>query len=276
MKNILIPTDFSATAKNAALYALHLAKQVKANHVVLYNAYQQPLVADPTMAPVELIDFNELKNISDTGLEHFKAFVQAEAPGINITTVGEYAILADGLVDVCDKYAIDAMVMGVTGGSGFDEVFLGSTAVEVAKAATVPVIIVPPGVAFTEIKSILFACDFNQVVETTPIAPIKAILNETGAKLFVLNIDHANKHFTPETPFESLMLDTLLHGYNPEYHFADSHDFIDGINNFATEKDIDLIITIPKKHNLFERLFKHSHTKQLAFHSHIPLMVVHD
>lgn len=276
MKNILVPTDFSATAKNAALYALHLARQVKASQVILYNAYQQPVLTDPAMAPVEMIDFNELKDISNKGLEHFKSIIEAEAQGITISGFGEYAVLTDGLPEVCDKYAIDAIVMGVTGGNGFDEVVLGSSAVDVTKIATVPVIIVPPGVGFKEIKNILFACDFTHVVETTPVAPIKTILDETGAKLFVLNIDHANKHFTPDTPFESLMLDTLLYGYNPEYHFTDNEDFIEGINSFATNNNIDLIITIPKKHNLFNRLFHRSHTKQLAFHSHIPLMVIHD
>ena len=154
MKNILIPTDFSATAKNAALYALHLAKQVNATQVVLYNAYQQPVVTDPAMGPIELIDFAELQDISSKGLEHFKQEIAEEAGGITVNTFSEFALLTDGLAAVCTSFAIDAIVMGVTGGNGFDEAILGSTAVDVTRVATVPVIIVPPGVGFTEIKKI--------------------------------------------------------------------------------------------------------------------------
>jgi len=38
MKKILIPTDFSSSAKNAAHYAMHLAKEMKNDQVVNRNA----------------------------------------------------------------------------------------------------------------------------------------------------------------------------------------------------------------------------------------------
>jgi len=280
MKNILVPTDFSDAAKNAAVYAVHFAQQVGAAKIVLYNAYQQPVIIDPdiTPTPLELIDFNNLKNISNTGLEAFKAQLQTQLTGssIAIEIAGDYNTLDQGFEDVCKTFAIDVIVMGVTGGGGFDEAVMGSTAVDIARLSVIPVIIVPPGVTFTPIETVLFACDYKKVVDTTPVEPIKHILDETKAKLFVLNVDHNNKNFSLDTPFESLMLDTLLDGYNPEYQFVDNTDFVQAINNFAEEKGADLVITIPKKHGFFEGLFKRSHTKQLAFHSHVPLMVIHE
>ncbi|HWB28153.1 MAG TPA: universal stress protein [Chitinophagaceae bacterium] len=277
MNNILVPTDFSEVAKRAAIYALHFAAQVHASKIILYNAYQQPIATDASMTPVELIDFDEMRDISNKGMELFKTSIQSYAKGsINIEAITEYTTLAEGLKDICDAKKIDLVVMGVTGGGALSEVLIGSNAVTVAKHSTVPVVVVPPGTEFSDIKNVMLACDFRKVVETTPVKPIKQILDETKAKLFVLNIDHENKNFSPETPFESLMLDTLFYGYSPEYHFMDSTSFVEAINNFALDKNIDLIITIPKKHGFFEGLFKRSHTKQLAFHSHVPLMVIHD
>ena len=104
---------------------------------------------------------------------------------------------------------------------------------------------------------------------------IKKLLDASEAKLFVVNIDHNNKRFNSDTPFESLMLDTLLYDYKPEYRFIDDPDFVEGINKAALDKQVDLIITIPKKMGWFEGLFKKSRTKMLAYHSHVPLMVVH-
>lgn len=276
MKNIIVPTDFSDTAKNAAIYAAQFAAQVGAAKIVLYNAYMQPIATDTSMTPVELIDFDELKKIANKGLENFKTFLNPYTAGIEVETFSEYTTLQTGLYDVCESYHADAIVMGVTGSGGVDEVLMGSNAVSVAKHSTLPVIVVPPGTSFSSIKNVVLACDFKRVVETTPVEPLKHLLDETKAKLFVLNIDHNNKNFNADTPFESLMLDTLLQGYNPSYHFIDNADFVAGINNFAVEKNIDLIVTIPKKHGFFESIFKRSHTKRLAFHSHIPLMVLHD
>ena len=277
MNTILVPTDFSEVAKNACTYALQLASQLKSKKIILYNAYQQPVVADVNMTPVEFIDFGELRKISEEGLSQFLSAMQPFTnPEIEMDTLSEYTLLTTGINEVCKDNKIDLIVMGVTGGGKLEETLIGSYAVNVAKHAEVPVIIVPPGAQFTPIEEVMLACDFNKVVETTPVEPIKKILDVTKAKLFVLNVDHKSKHFTSETPFESLMLDTLLYGYNPEYSFMDSSDFIEAINKFALEKEVDLIITIPKKHGLFEGLFHRSHTKQLAFHSHVPLMVIHE
>ncbi|HVX48841.1 MAG TPA: universal stress protein [Chitinophagaceae bacterium] len=276
MNNILVPTDYSEVAKKAALYALKFAGQLHASKIVLYNAYQQPIATDASMTPVELIDFDDMKMIAETGMETFKAAIQPAAGNIAIETVIEYTTLTDGIQDICAANHIDVIVMGVTGGGAVTEALIGSSAVNVARHSTLPVIVVPPNTEFSEIKNVLLACDFRKVVETTPVKPIKTILDETKAKLFVLNIDHENRNFSPDTPFESLMLDTLFYGYNPEYHFIDSTSFVDAINDFAVDKNIDLIITIPKKHGFFDGLFKRSHTKELAFHSHVPLMVIHD
>lgn len=277
MNTILVPTDFSPAARNAAMYAINLAKQLKSKRIVLYNAYQTPLITDANMAIVDAVDIDELKKASEENLESFKLTIKAFGDKeTELHTVSEYGTLTLDINEVCQNYQVDIIVMGVTGIGKIAESLIGSFAVDVSRKAKVPVIIVPPGATYTNIKEVMLACDFSKVVETTPVGAIKKILDETKAKLFVVNIDHNNKHFNAETPFESLMLDTLLQGYNPEYHFLDNEDFVEAINKFALEKEVDLIITIPKKIGWFDALFHKSHTKALAFHSHVPLMVVHE
>jgi nucleotide-binding universal stress UspA family protein len=49
---------------------------------------------------------------------------------------------------------------------------------------------------------------------------------------------------------------------------------VNGINQFVDEQQVDLVITVPKEHNFFAQLFSSSHTKKLAFHSHVPILVL--
>jgi hypothetical protein len=70
-------------------------------------------------------------------------------------------------------------------------------------------------------------------------------------------------------------METFLEKYNPTINLIDNPDFIDGINYFVQTENIDMVIIIPKKHGLFESLFKRSHTKMLAFHTNVPILVVH-
>ena len=277
MKIILVPTDFSDVAKNAAIYAIQLGNQLNAEKIILYNAYQAPIVTEPTMPVVQMIDMDTLKKISEEGLEHFKTSIESFCPeGIGLETLSEFAILSSNIEDICERTNADAVVMGTTGGNRLEEIFIGSTALSVLHHTKVPVIIIPPGAKFSEIKEIVLACDFSKVAEKTPMGPITRMLDESNAKLFVLNIDHNEKHFDTDTPYEAFTLNNLLKKYNPEYHFLDDPDFIHGINDFVEKYEVDMIITIPKKHGLFEGLFKRSHTKQLAFHSHVPLMCIHE
>ncbi len=162
--------------------------------------------------------------------------------------------------------------MGITGASKFEEVLIGSTAISVVKNTKVPVIIIPPNAKCDKIERVMLACDYKKVEETAPLQPIKELLEATNAKLLVLNINQ-RQGSTDKSQNELLQ---MLHNYNPEIHSINTEDFIGGINDFAASNNIDMIITIPKKHGLFEGLFKESHTKQLAFHSHVPLMCIHE
>ncbi|MBA2761362.1 MAG: universal stress protein [Segetibacter sp.] len=272
MKTILVPTDFSATSKNAALYAVELANQLSAAKMILYNAYQAPVVTEPTMPVMQMLDIETLKKISDHGMKLFKSSLQLQNINIQIEEINEFAVLPNSIDEVCTRTGADLIVMGITGASKFEEVLIGSTAISVVKNTKVPVIIIPPNAKCDKIERVMLACDYKKVEETAPLQPIKELLEATNAKLLVLNINQ-RQGSTDKSQNELLQ---MLHNYNPEIHSINTEDFIGGINDFAASNNIDMIITIPKKHGLFEGLFKESHTKQLAFHSHVPLMCIHE
>jgi len=278
MQSIVVPTDFSPTAYNAAQYAIGLASQLGIAKIILYNAYQQFISEDPMMVSVVMQDAAELQKISEEGLLHMQHTLRENVSTTpQIECVSDYNTVTNGILQACKESDAELIVMGITGASGkLDEIVIGSNAFDVSRRSHVPVIIVPSNAAFTPVKKILLACDFKKVVETTPVAPVKKILDAIQAELHVLHIENGGHDFRPDTPFESLMLDELLSSYNPQYHFEKDNDFTDAINKFATENQIDLIIVFPKKHGLFEGIFKRSHTKSLAFHTHIPLMTIHE
>ncbi|MDI9365010.1 MAG: universal stress protein [Flavobacterium sp.] len=278
MKTILVPTDFSATAKNAAIYAIGLAKQVGATKVVLYNAYEAvvpTIFIDPTVPSIMPVDFETYKNISETGLTAFAEDISHVCDStITIEQLSNLNTLVNGVSEAITTTGADLVVMGITGGNALEENLIGSNTVDVAKAITVPMIIVPPNAAFKTIEEITLAVDLKKVAATTPVAPLKKLLDTMQAQFFVLHVNDGEDDTDKDQ--QMVTLNNLLNGYNPQYFFVNNISFIDGINDFVDSKKVDLLVTIPKKHGWFETIFKRSHTKLLAFHSHIPLMVVHD
>ncbi|MFY7900811.1 MAG: universal stress protein [Chitinophagaceae bacterium] len=280
MKTILVPTDFSATAKNAALYAIAFAKQVKATDIILYNAYQamQPLAADPLMStaafPVELDSFKEISQVQLQELQ--TELREIVSDDISIHTYAEFNTLTEGIHDTCIDKQVDVIIMGITGGGTLEETLIGSNTTVVAKNTETPVIIVPPKAVFQPIEEIVLTVDLKSVANTTPVDVIKRLLDASKAKLFILHVADDEDLDDDEKYQERYSLNQLFDGYSFDFCEVKNSSFTDAVNDFAAANNADIIINIPKKRSLIDRLFKRSHTQMLAFHSHIPLMVVHD
>ncbi len=277
MNTILVPTDFSNTAYNAARYGLLLAKQLGAGKLVLYNAYQTPVIGDAMASTVALIDFDTYQQVSKNGLEAQKEELEGlDIEGVEIDTLSVFNFLVGGIDDVCKDVEADLIVMGITGASGIEETFIGSNTISVAKHTKVPVIIVPANASFTSIKKVLLTCDFKDVSSSLPTDAIASFLKDSRAELHVLHVEKADKTHSNEAVFETVPLETLLGQFNPQYHFVSCGNFAEGVDSFAIANEIDIVIVLPKKHGILDSLFHKSHTKALAFHSHIPLVVIHD
>lgn len=275
MKTIIIPTDFSPVANNAMQYGIAMAKAVDAS-ILLFHVYQVPVSFSDT--PIVLVSVEDLRKSAEEKIEQVKKEVELQTNGaLKVYTETIMGNVADELETVSNKIHPLAVVMGTKGSSGVERILFGSNTLTAIRHLTWPVICVPPDKRFGNgIHKIGFACDFKDVVESTPTHFIKAFVKLFAAELHVLNVDHNQKHFKPETPEQSLLLHTMLEDANPTYHFIEHADIEDGINDFSDKNKIDLIVTIPKKHNVLAGLFKASSTKQLVYQSHVPVMCIHE
>ena len=271
---ILIPTDFSTTAKNAALYALEFAKQAGINKIVLYHNYRVVNVSDPLQGYEQMVIEDSFIQESSEKLNAYRETLLPNTGNVLIEVYHSASVLAEGIKETADLTGADLIIMGITGGGLLKEKLIGSNTLTVSKEVNIPVIIVPAEARFSPIEEVLLVCDYKHIKDALPINSIRLLLETFRPKLYVLNVDHNNKAYAPDTPYQAFALEELLDPYSPSYHFEDNEDYATGVNQFAAARNIDLIITVPKKHGFFESLFKESHTKKLAFHTGTPLMVV--
>ena len=274
MKTIIIPTDFSPISINAINYGVGMAKEIGAN-IILFYTYNIPMSI--TEVPVQMAGIEEMRKSAENKLQSLKENLEHISSGtVKIKIEIRLGNTVDELQDYCKGINPIAIIMGTRGTSDIDTVFFGSTSLKAIRHLSWPVIVVPPGKTYQDIKKIGFACDFKQVLETTPVNKIKDIIKGFDSKLYVLNIDHNDKNFSPDTPHESILLHEMLDDLNPSYHFINHPDIAEGVRKFAEENNLDMIIVIPKKHTLFESLFHKSNSKQLITHTHIPVMCMHE
>jgi nucleotide-binding universal stress UspA family protein len=275
MKTIIIPTDFSPAATNAMHYGLEMARAINAN-VLLFHVYTVPIsVAD---AGIILVSVEELEESAKAQMAELKAKVDHITSGeVGVETETRLGDTTDELESLCERVQPFAVIMGTRNSSSLERSFFGSNTLSVIRRLKWPVIAVPPGRQYGQgIQKIGFACDFKKVAETTPAGVIKDVAQQFHAELHVLNVDDGKKNETDDSLQQNNLLHSMLEEINPHYDFIEHEDVEEGINEFAEKNNLDLLITIPKKHNFFDGLFKKSTSKKLVFHSHVPVMCIHE
>ncbi len=268
MKKFLVPLDFSDASVNAAEYVVALTREIPEAEIVLYNVYSR--ISLPTLTSKEE---GSRQNVSENELKDIKSKIGNGKE--NISIVVEEGSFVETLCEYVLGNSIDMVVMGITGSSRIKQVFMGTNTLNVIRQIDCPVMIIPAEAKFTGLKKVVFTSDFTDVSRTTPFTSLRKILDTFKPSLDILNVD--SEHFvelTPEFKIEREAMEDKLGAYNPEFSFLRSYDFLEGISSYVETREIDAIITVPRKHNFLSQLFKTSHTKKLAYHSRVPIIAV--
>jgi len=260
MNTVIVPIDFSDISYNAARYAAKLLQGYEGIEMVLYNMYAEDVENEMIM--------EDLGNFKKELLE---------TTTVNITL---YAERGDEFVEELEKLArhrsADLVIMGITGKSSIAQKFIGSNALKMAESKYCPVLIVPANSEFKEVKNVMLTSDFKDVVKTTPSAPIKKVLTLMNPSLHIVNVNEdIYIEISEQYEAEKQGLAEMFSEFNPEFYFLRLYDVEAAITQFASDKNIDLIVAIQKEHSKIYRFFK-SHTKDLAYQSTIPVLVVHE
>jgi len=261
MQTVILPVDFSETSLNAARYAVRLLTGHYGVNLILYHLYDKESMAVEANSKLEKLR-NDLR---ETG------FVKTEL----------LAEKGDDLIAELEKLArhrqADLVIMGITGRSSVAQSLIGSNTLDMLKTKACPVLIVPSGAIYREVKNVLLTTDFRNVFASTPSGPIRKILKPFRPHLHVVNID--SEHYvaiTEETKAEKEKLKEMFNDLDPEFYFLGLNDVDEAISQFAEDKNIDLIVIIHKEQSIFSKLFVKSHTKKLAYQSHLPVLAVHE
>lgn len=261
MKNVIVPIDFSETSLNAADYAVKLFSRHPEINLMVYHVFEKE---------------NEEEGVEER-LSNFKS-QHSKASDVSITTYGERS---GDFIGALDRFArhhkADLIVMGLTGRSALAQVFIGSNTLKMVDQKVCPVLVIPATLQYRDIDNVMLASDFKNVLTTTPVEPIKDFLRVFKANLHIVNVDA--EHYvaiTEEYEKQKQHLREMFAEFNPEFYFLRLYDIDEALNLFATEKSIDVIVSIHKEHSLSHKLFRSSHTKNLSFKSNLPILAVHE
>lgn len=270
MRTIVVATDFSKSASNAASYAAAMALTLEAE-LFLLHAYEMPVSTGEVSLP---IDVDAWQRDAESALKSLQNQLKKQTKGI-ITIHGQVHMGSyyNELVVVCEQLKPYAVVIGSTGKTAAERILFGSNAVYTMKHLPWPVMAIPQGVTYANIKKIGLACDLENV-DSLPLDEIGTLLKDFQAEFHLLNIGQRTA-WDSQVKYTSHLLFEKLNPLKTKFHFLDNGDIDQGILDFAEKKHIDLLIVIPKRKSLINSFLKKSHTRQFVLHSHVPVMALH-
>jgi nucleotide-binding universal stress UspA family protein len=280
MKTILISTDFSANAAHAAAYGYNLAKQTKAN-VLLANAVIVPAeMPQSGMIVWPLMEDDVLKDESVSELQKLKAHLEQNdysdtfRPAVNY--VSEDGMVADVVQEAAGK-EIGLIVIGKHANGGIRGFLLGNHCNTLIDTTPKPLLIIPPDAAIKPIKKIAYATDLKKIKkDMAALYELIEIVRHLSADILLTHIYTETNH-----PRElQLMIDQLMTELSNKANYP--HIYYraikeskpeDGLNWLCENGHIDILAMNHGPHNFIDDVLNLSHTKKMAAHATVPLLV---
>jgi len=279
MKTILIPTDFSTTALNAAKYISAMCKKTETERLILYHSYE--IVHPDTILLTDILEPppSQLGELENEAIRKLDILKKTLSPLVNDGTVIEYITndlpLIEGIDEIIINEKTDLVTVGISGTANDGKNVIGSNTLQIMKECKTSLLIVPSAATFNGIKQSMLAVDLHDIAGTIPVAQLKELLLKLSSKLVVVNVEHHETMGADTLMKEETILHHLLNDLNPEYDYPDNKNKAEGLLMFAEKQNINLIIVVHRKYGLVEQLFHNSITKKLAIKTSTPLIILH-
>lgn len=196
-RTIVVGMDFSGPAMQALHTAVSLAQRF-AGKLILVHAVP-PVMYGPgaTMVTPELLDID----VNNAREEMHRILSTIDKGQIRCEAVVKLAEATDLIQEVVRTQEVDLIVVGSHGAHGLEKLTLGSTAEDVIRKSSCPVLITGPNCTkkLASIDSIVFATDL-EIGAFRPAQYASTIAEEVNARLTLLHVSKPglNHSDTPE------------------------------------------------------------------------------
>jgi hypothetical protein len=275
MPTIIVCTNFSETSRNAFAYACSMIMgqaDKEAYSLLLLNVFTIP--ANYSGDGIALVTINNALDNAEDDLREELEWAHEEYPQMNIIGKVTTGRLLDSLKEEINE--MKAMMVIIGAGGHYGELWSWDTNIlNALRDLPVPVLTIPPNVAFAPFVDIAFACNLKNVNANTPFEQLKSIVALTNARLHIVYVTSQEIKPGSKEADNQLIVQTKLKDVPTVYHTLYENEVVGAIGRFVEEKKIQLLLVIPVKHGLWESLFHKSYTKELARLNKLPIMALH-
>lgn len=286
---VLIPVDFSSYSMKACEFGFNFAKSSGAE-VILLHVYFTPIYTSSLpygdVFNYQVNDDEIVKNVLHKVHDDLNALsdkvkariASGELPDIKYTCVLREGIPEEEILRYNKVQRPKIIIMGTRGKSQKDIDLIGSVTAEVIERSRTTVLAIPentPFNRFSDVKRIAFLTNFDQ----RDLIAFDSFID--GLKPFHFSVALIHLSDVKDT-WNEIKLAGIKDYFQKQYsdleiHYDDvvvSDDFLNSLEYYISNNQIDIIALTSYKRNIFSRLFNPGIARKMIFHSDTPLLVI--
>jgi nucleotide-binding universal stress UspA family protein len=275
IRNILIPVDFSEASNNSLAYAIQLAGRTEGTKIFVLHSFHVPVT---TMETAYVADQAILmKQTEERARQEMQALEQEylEPSGIPYECIVDLGPTMENINEAIETHGIDLVIMATHKASRLERMLgnLSAYAIEHSKA---PLLLVPDKASFSPVRKLAFTTDLKIINRTDVFDKLKFLAESFGSHIIVLHVDTDEYELTEEEERELRILEQELQGFDYHVEQIKGEDEEEAILDYVKAQQVDMVAAVPRHHGFFEELFRDSVTKELALHTRVPLLAIHE
>lgn len=288
MKNILVPTDFSAESHYAFEVALQLARHTGGS-VTLLHVLESPDNATANFSTfggpvnggelpnstggIDPIFMLKLMEATKGRMHALKNEAHNMAPDVPVQDTVEVGRIGEGILRAIERNGNDLVVMGAQGHGAMEYFFVGSNTERLIRLAPCPVLTVKHKQPAFEVRTIVYPSDFTDEA-SGGIAGLQQVQAAfPNATIHLLNVVSASDTQTTRQHQQAFAEQAGLTNFQAGSITADKTST--GIEQYAKEVNADLVVIPTGARSGLSRFLQASIAETVATHAFPPVLTYH-
>ncbi|NJB71329.1 nucleotide-binding universal stress UspA family protein [Saonia flava] len=269
MKSIIVPVDFSEQSEYALKIAASLAKEHKAEILVLHMLE----LSTAMISSAEGVQVDQAVFFMKLAEKQFETFLDKPyLKDVEVTPIIKHYKVFNEVNEIAEKHNADMIIMGSHGTDGLKEIFIGSNTEKMVRHSNIPVLVIKEDMPNFKIKNIVFASNFDQE-NLMAYEKASAFANALSAKLELVYINVPGDNFlSTADAYKKITKFLDWAGLGQAVEIYNDYTVEKGILNYSDMVNADLIAIPTHGRKGLSHFFMGSIGEDIANHSKIPVV----
>jgi nucleotide-binding universal stress UspA family protein len=271
---ILCPIDFSNCALNALDYAAKLGERYHARLVILHVLNKEDY---RKLAPLDE-DGNYQADFVAQKLKSLQDAVLKESVSLGLLSCEAIVLegpIVQGALEYAKKISADLLVVGTEGMNEYKEQLFGSRSSRMVLQADRDILVVPRKVYFKRPRKLVYASDYMEE-DKLAIQKVVEFASFFNAEIDIVHVS-SNQRLIDKALHQSMVneIKPFVKYEKAQYVLKTFRDDLAlGLENYLQLAKGDMLVTLSKKKDFFDKIFSNNLSKKMSYFITKPLWVI--